>query len=318
MQADGWLVEHIEHAGQSGADLAGEADALALAAGQGARAARQIEIVEPDVDEEAQAVVDFLQNTPSDLQVFLGEAVFEGGEPVARGADREARHLGDVHAVDLHRQRFRLEAGAVADFARALGLVAAELFADPGGIGLAPAAFEVGQHAFEGLVDLVLAGVVVVDELELLALGAVQHDLARGLVQLPPRLVHRELEVPRQGLERLGVKRGGAFRPRRDRALVQGLVLVRHDEVRVEAELDAEAVAGRAGAGGIVEREQARLDLGDGEAGDGAGELLGKDEALRLLAFGRVRPFRDGDAVGEAQGLFQAVGVAGIETGFED
>ncbi len=34
MQADRRLVEHVEHAGQAGADLGGEADALALAAGQ--------------------------------------------------------------------------------------------------------------------------------------------------------------------------------------------------------------------------------------------------------------------------------------------
>ena len=34
VQADRRLVEHIEHAGEAGADLRGEADALALAAGQ--------------------------------------------------------------------------------------------------------------------------------------------------------------------------------------------------------------------------------------------------------------------------------------------
>ncbi len=34
MQADGWLVEHIEHAGQPRADLRGEPDALAFAAGE--------------------------------------------------------------------------------------------------------------------------------------------------------------------------------------------------------------------------------------------------------------------------------------------
>ena len=28
VQADGWLVQHIHHAGQAGADLAGQADAL--------------------------------------------------------------------------------------------------------------------------------------------------------------------------------------------------------------------------------------------------------------------------------------------------
>ncbi len=34
MQADRGLIEHIEHAGEPRADLRGEADALALAAGQ--------------------------------------------------------------------------------------------------------------------------------------------------------------------------------------------------------------------------------------------------------------------------------------------
>src|SRR5690606_10586235 len=32
VQADGWLVEHIEHAGETRADLAGQTDALAFAA----------------------------------------------------------------------------------------------------------------------------------------------------------------------------------------------------------------------------------------------------------------------------------------------
>ena len=40
MQADRGLVEHIEHAGQPRADLRGEPDALALAAGQRAARAR--------------------------------------------------------------------------------------------------------------------------------------------------------------------------------------------------------------------------------------------------------------------------------------
>ena len=49
MQADRRLVEHVEHAGEARADLRGEADALALAARQRARGARQGEIFEPDI-----------------------------------------------------------------------------------------------------------------------------------------------------------------------------------------------------------------------------------------------------------------------------
>ena len=37
MQADRRLVEHVEHAGEARADLRGEANALAFAAGQGSR-----------------------------------------------------------------------------------------------------------------------------------------------------------------------------------------------------------------------------------------------------------------------------------------
>ena len=39
VQANGRLVENVQHADQAGADLRGEADALGLAAGQGVRAA---------------------------------------------------------------------------------------------------------------------------------------------------------------------------------------------------------------------------------------------------------------------------------------
>ena len=71
VQADRRLVEHIEHAGEAGADLRGEANALALAAGQRAGGARQREIIEPDVDQEFQPLADFLQHAHADL-VLLG------------------------------------------------------------------------------------------------------------------------------------------------------------------------------------------------------------------------------------------------------
>ena len=61
------LVEHVEHAGEAGADLRGEADALALAAGQRAGGARERQIIEADIDQEAQPVADFLQDADGDL-----------------------------------------------------------------------------------------------------------------------------------------------------------------------------------------------------------------------------------------------------------
>ena len=71
VQADRRLVEHVEHAGQAGADLRGEADALALAARQRAGGARQGQVVEPDIEQEGQPVADLLQDAAGDL-VLLG------------------------------------------------------------------------------------------------------------------------------------------------------------------------------------------------------------------------------------------------------
>ena len=55
VQADARLVEHVEHAGEPGADLGGEPDALGLAAGERRGGAGQVEVVEPDLDEEVEA-----------------------------------------------------------------------------------------------------------------------------------------------------------------------------------------------------------------------------------------------------------------------
>jgi hypothetical protein len=54
VQADGGLVEHVEHADEARADLGGEADALGLSPGQGAGRAGQRQVVEADVEQEAQ------------------------------------------------------------------------------------------------------------------------------------------------------------------------------------------------------------------------------------------------------------------------
>ncbi len=84
--------------------------------------------------------------------------------------------------------------------------------------------------------------------------------------------------------------------------------------------LDAEPAAFRAGAERIVEREQPRLDLRNGEAGDRAGEFFREGEALggfvALLvglavgtgAGGRgVGEFGDRETFGELERLFERI-----------
>ena len=69
VQADGRLVEDVQHADQAGADLGGQPDALGLAAGEGARGAVQREVVQADVDQEPQPLVDLLEHPLGDLLV---------------------------------------------------------------------------------------------------------------------------------------------------------------------------------------------------------------------------------------------------------
>ena len=67
-------------------------------------------------------------------------------------------------------------------------------------------------------------------------------------------------------------------------------MFVRHHQLRVKLLPLAKAIAIGTRALRGVEREQTRRDFGDGEAADGAGEFLGKDDAVR----GQARAFHLG------------------------
>ena len=73
VQADAGFVEDVEHARQAAADLAGEADALALAARQRAAGAVEVEIVEADIVEEAEPLDDLLQDALGDRVLLVAE-----------------------------------------------------------------------------------------------------------------------------------------------------------------------------------------------------------------------------------------------------
>ena len=74
MQADRRFVEHVQHAGEAAADLARQANALRLAAGERRRRAAEREVFEADVDEELQAVADFAPQLAGDLLVASSRA----------------------------------------------------------------------------------------------------------------------------------------------------------------------------------------------------------------------------------------------------
>src|SRR5439155_1264036 len=66
MEADRRLIQDVEHAHQLRADLRREPDALALAAGERRRAAVERQVIEPDVDQEAEARQDLFHDRARD------------------------------------------------------------------------------------------------------------------------------------------------------------------------------------------------------------------------------------------------------------
>ena len=109
VEADRRLVEHVEHAGQPAADLAGQADPLALAAGERGRAAGEREVVEPDVDQERQPVADLADQVAGDVLLVGGEL-----QPLEEGqrlAQRPAADLVEGVAVEPDGRRVVAQPG---------------------------------------------------------------------------------------------------------------------------------------------------------------------------------------------------------------
>lgn len=132
VQADGRLVQHVQHADEPGADLGGEPDALGLAAGQGARGAVQREVVEADVHEEPQPLVDLLEDPLGDL--LVAGVQLEPAEEFGALADRHRGDLGDGLLHHRHREDQRLEPGALTGRAGHLAHIALEAL--PAGVAL--------------------------------------------------------------------------------------------------------------------------------------------------------------------------------------
>src|SRR6266704_748812 len=113
VQADGRLIQDIQHADQAGTDLRGQADALALSAGERGRGPIQRQVVQADVDEEAQALPDLFQDAMRDELLALGE--LEPLEELTGVPDREARDRRDGLPVEQDREAFGLQPVALAD-----------------------------------------------------------------------------------------------------------------------------------------------------------------------------------------------------------
>ena len=209
MQSDRRLVQHVHHAGQARPDLRRQPDALRLAAGQRFGRAVERQVVEPDVVEELQPALDFLDDLLRD-RVLLP---FERERPeIRRGVlEREPRHLVDRARI---RAVSDLDEAGLAPQPRALALgtglgieVLGELLAHHHRVGLAIAPLEVGNDPLEHvLAHRRLAAVGEVGERNRLVAAAVQDDLLGALGKPVERLLEIEIRVLGQAAQHLEVE----------------------------------------------------------------------------------------------------------------
>ena len=274
------LVEHVEGADETGPDLTGEPDALCLATRERAGRSRQRQVVEPDVEQEAQPRVDLLGHPLGDQSVTLGE--LERGEELGRLADRHLTDLGDVLVADRDRQGVGLQACATAGATRDLAHVTLVLLARPVTLGTLVTTLDPGDDA------LVLGGVRAVAAVPVLvldgqlALHPVQQDLLLLRREIAPRRIEIDVVDVRHRLEHAGEVLGVRAPPRRDRAVVDRRVGIGDDEFGIDLERGAETVTGLTGAVRRVEREVAGRRLLVARAAHRAGQVLAERQRLGL------------------------------------
>ena len=108
VQADAGFVEHVHHPDQAGADLRGQADALRFAAGQRVGLALKGQVIEPDVDQEAQPLADFLDDLGRDLAAPAGQRqAAEEGERFVDRQHHQLRQADGRRRTRCARTRFR-------------------------------------------------------------------------------------------------------------------------------------------------------------------------------------------------------------------
>ena len=138
------------------------------------------------------------------------------------------------------------------------------------------AAREIGQNAFKGMgFGHWFAALTQIGECNLFAARTIQHHLLHIFWQLVPGRFRVESIMCRQALNHLVIQ-GVAAIPAADCARSQRNIGVGHHAQRVEKVFMAQAIAHRAGARRVVEREQARFQFGQAVVAHRAGKFAGK------------------------------------------
>ena len=276
MQPDRGLVEDVEHAREPRADLRGQANPLALAAGKRGGFAVEREIAKAHLVEKLEPRADLLEEFRGDQGLRAVEN--EVGEKFPRVRDRQGtqcvererrRSRASGLARDPHGPGLRREPRSLAGVA---GRHPHQLFEHPpddAALGVPPLGGQECEDAFKLRLRAALGPAALPRELDLLDARAREPDLALGRGELFPRRF--EERAGGELLLRFGVRGHAREQPphparhvaegaeHTHAALFERLRRVGDELLGIDAVDVAEAVAHRAGADGAIETEELRL-----------------------------------------------------------
>ena len=321
MQPDRRLIEHIEHADETGADLGGQPDALRLTAGERSGGPGQREVVQADVEQEAQPGLHLLKYLPGD-RLFTG-AQGEFVEEVGTLPDGQLAHGGDglriVAGRQRHGQDLRLEPGAVALRARDVAHEPFVAFLHQLRIGLFQPALQKRHDSFEvGVIGTRAAVAISVAHMHLFV-ATLEDRRARLSRELAPRGVHVEPHrLPQPGQHAGEVLRTLPHRPRCHRTIGQGAIRIGYDEFGIDLLANAKTAALRARAVGRIERKRPRLKIIHRQRVTvRTRKLLGEALFAMRVAFLTVDEIQHHDAVGQTQRGLHRIGQPLFGTGLD-
>ena len=319
MQANRWLVQDIEHAGQLTADLGGQPDALGFAAAQSGRIARQGQIIQPDIAEEADPRAQLAQDLVGDLlfaPAEYGSLAAQRFHPAIQVIDGKLRNLVDGASAYGDRNRFGLEALPAAIATRDIAHVFLNLAANELGLGLAITPPQIGDDALVPRRPSALLPIgVIIGDIKARIARAIQDQVLVLLLELLPRHIQLKAEAARHAVEDIPVPAAPVIQPKAvcaDGAFSDCLVGVGHDQVGVDLLTITQALAGWAGAAGRIEAEEARLRLGYAAMTIGASQVFAVQVIDGIIA---VADILDNDApFAQLERRLHRVGQARLES----
>ena len=262
MKTDRGLIQNIEHAHETRADLRCQANTLRLATRKRRRGTIERQIVESNIDQKTQALQDFLDDAPADKLLALGE--LQALKKLERLTARQATNLVNGLAAHGDGEHLRAQTSAVAARARLLAnvLLQARLGVLVRRLGIAFVQ-DVANARKLGIPLATTSVELLVVNRDLRIAQAIQECTTYARGQVLPRRIGAHLKVFTDRSKNLRVVVRIAKQATKD-SVGNGLRGVLDQRLGINGFLKAQAIALRTCAIGSVKRKITRLKIVNG------------------------------------------------------